>query len=731
MENDDDDDDNDSGALGGGRDAMDMDSRLGIRIVERQLSSMDLLDMMNAPFFVTTAALAAMSLKQLNRYLVDPAAVLTAAAVCGRTTLTTVGVVFEASKTRLTSNGNAFCKLNVGTLRAGGPCLTVLLFGAAYSSNITTQQQQLQSSNHGGRKQLRCTPGTVVAIQNPRLLPNNQSHNQDTALTVSINDPEQLLFVGRDRDLGQCQATVPGKNEHGHWISNAKRCPQLIDLRQGPCCAKHRNMGLAKHNSNQTNGTKTGRSSTGGGTLLQQLRQQPSQIAAATANNQNAPLLQGGNRRLTLPGGKMLVQPIRAGDVPSSLPSSSSQLKNTFHQLNPGHNTLLRQPNTMIVTPPDRQLHRRSQEGLAPSNRQPQQSNSLLSQPTNTRLVANPYKAPAVSKGQPSRAHVTLPRQINHNKATPTVTKTKPATTVDLHPLLLSESTSRGSKTAKKRTPLVTGVSLASSSITNKRRRGGAVNTDTDGFDGSVAVPKPSRMFQAKPQQIITGSATSMENKLGQQEQEQKQEHLVAQLLSRQAEVAAELLEGQPQQQGKKVATISKNPSSMRESKTCQRKNQPQKLTRGKNLHSLFGSLTRSDLDRAAQTTSRFASEVQAEEYAVHRRALVELENEEQRKAGSKNSAKKGNDASTNCGIQIEWHCRDCGKVYRKAPPVSCRRQSHALVRKRIVAAPIESVDQQRQMLNERSNLCGNNDGSLLTLGSGLEWSQWRGSRFS
>ena len=684
---------------------VDMETRLGTRVVERQISSLDMLEITNRSYFVSTPSLAAMSLKHLNRYLTEPAAVLDAATVCGRTMLTTVGVVMEASQTCLTkSGGKAFCKVGLGTLRTGGSCISVLLFGAAYSSNM-------QSAD--GRRKPRCTPGTVVALHNPRILPqqSSSSNSGDTALTLSINDPQQLVLVGRDGDFGYCQATVSGKNAQGQWVSNAKQCSHVIDKRQGPYCAKHRN---CKHMvSSSSSGGKTMRSATGGsnskkGSLLQQMRNERSQMAIAAPTMASKP-------NTNLASLARNTAPLRQGQLVQPQPRTNLSLVSQTTKTQPAlHNrglvksqTKQPPPHSRMVTPPNRSLA----EHFPPPPR--------TQHPCNTQ----PSRVPVTEKSRRNK-----PGLANQS----TQSKLHPSGSVDLHSLLMQGTSSRTRKRTEDHIPQ---TQTAQTKRPRPRRSpqqqgGGAgkrntalLNTDTTGFDGAVAIPQPSSMFQrgAKvlpPQQPTVSSTATVDPHA---------ERLQQEILTRQAQVAERLQREQeppsinsaePKRRVASSAHVSKDGNT-----TKGRQRQQDRTDR------LFGSLTQAEIDQAAQRTSLFASEVHAEAYAQHRRAVVELEKEEERKTGQSKENKKGNKGLGN-GIVTEWHCRDCGKVFRNGPhpPFQCQRNGHSLTRKRIVASSRESVAEGRQALNDRSNAHGTTD--VLTLGSGLEWSRWNLPRF-
>ena len=61
----------------------------------RRISGSDLLDLLMENPFHSPASLCAMSLATLNTLLADPAAVVDASYVCGRTNMVTIGIVFS------------------------------------------------------------------------------------------------------------------------------------------------------------------------------------------------------------------------------------------------------------------------------------------------------------------------------------------------------------------------------------------------------------------------------------------------------------------------------------------------------------------------------------------------------------------------------------------------------------------------------------------------------------
>jgi hypothetical protein len=182
-----------------------VDDRVGIRMIRRKISGAEIMDLISDNPYHSTASLSAMSLAALNQLLVNPAAVVDKASkVCGTTNLVTVGIVFSNSGTRLTASGNAFCVLTIGTL-ATGPAIAALLFGSVYSQFCRT-----------------CSPGQVVALVRPRLLPPRKG----SSVSFTFNDERHFLLVADAQDFGLCKAK-------GH-------CRSYVDLRLGEFCIKHR-----------------------------------------------------------------------------------------------------------------------------------------------------------------------------------------------------------------------------------------------------------------------------------------------------------------------------------------------------------------------------------------------------------------------------------------------------------------------------------------------------------
>lgn len=248
-----------------------VDAKLGIRMLNRKIGSIDLLDLMSSNPYYSPASLVAMTTASLNNLLQDPAAVIDVATVTGRTSLLTIGIVFTNSGTKISKSGRAFSILEIGNF-ATGPIVTVFLFGDAYSRNCKI-----------------CVPGTVIALLNPSIVPpkeNNSSKGNSNSLSLSVGDQRQLLPVAKARDYGICKGVSKSKRPDGRLTEHS--CKNHVDTRQGHFCRKHSKQANAKHG-------KTAKDQT----FLQKTRQElPKQPTMAELLN--------GNRQMVMPGNQLL-----------------------------------------------------------------------------------------------------------------------------------------------------------------------------------------------------------------------------------------------------------------------------------------------------------------------------------------------------------------------------------------------------------------------------------------
>jgi len=256
--------------------------------------------------------------------------------------------------------------------------------------------------------------------------------------------------------------------------------------------------------------------------------------------------------------------------------------------------------------------------------------------------------------------------------------------------------------------------------LTDKEGRGSRknnnVNTDTGGFDGTVAVPKPSRIFG--PSSSAAPKAQPLTGRTSRQPASLDNETLKKRILTMQREVAT-LIKGQQNYKNAQNKDKSKIKTSPR---SGQKQLSSSKRSFFDTLDAVDGKF---DADRVLAAKSRFANEVEAEEYARSRNRVLTLEKEEE--SETKTEATSGKAANSrpkeqDSLIQKEWFCRTCKRMH-SVDPLLCRRSGHNVkVRRKI--RETETKGKQRQALSDRTA-----DDGGLKLGSGLEWSRWKSSR--
>jgi rubrerythrin len=617
-----------------------VDNRLGIRMLNRNMSSMDLLDLISSNPYYSPASLSAMSLAALNRLLVDPTAIVDKSTVCGKTNIVTVGVVFTNTGTRISAKGSAFCVMTIGTL-VSGPCLTVMLFGEPYSKYCRS-----------------CTPGKVVALCLPKLLPPKDGGSQQTSVTFAAYDARSFQPVAMDKDYGTCQGSVRIKQDNGSWTPTGS-CKHYVDKRQGPYCQAHRKQQYAQNAAGKGQSTNLGGRGGGGNsnnnmTFMQQLRQDHGPKSTVTT--------------VSAKGGGNLVVNSNVTANRFLNPTASSSAKPTAAT---GGLSLNRVVPMHIKKQSQMPTNLRSNAPTTNNNNKNKPSTNALLHRTNLSVVPR-FK----------------PRGIVGAGSNPTASNTKKG------------MVGKMSKTQTGSDWLHSAIQPPKKQPTTTKKR--AINTigSGGGFNGSVIVPKPSRIFAAAPAQIrtcrVANSAAAVD------------EVPIDQILSQQSEVAKRLKEGK----------ASSSLSALQAQKT-RVKNPYQKATATKNSNrtledSLFGSI-QIDTDKVLHAKSRFAHEADAEEYAKSRQAVLALEKLE---AQQEVTQKKKGDVDEHKKFVKEWTCEACGSRSSKKPS-HCVRAGHTVKLRRSIQKEV-TKEESRTKLNDKSV----EDGGL-SLGSGLEWSRF------
>lgn len=411
--------------------ALSVDDRVGIRLLHRKISGVDLLNLITDHPYHSPAQLSAYSLAHLNKILSEPATILDVATVNGKTELITVGIVFTNSGTRLSSSGNAFCVLTIGSM-SSGPSVTVLLFGTSYGEHCRT-----------------CPPGRVIAVVNPRLLPPKTGGNNSTTITFSVSDGQQVILAGDARDYGCCKAMTAAKNENGQWVSDGKPCKRFVDKRIGDYCQLHRK---------QVNGAGTV-SGRGGVSLMQNLRRQATAFPTAHGNKMRTPL------------GTPIV-PVNVntkGSVSTWLAQASA------------NSLTMKVSGNSLLQPHGVQYSLARNKSLLPVATAPEQRGTMTLA-KNTML--NPQST--VGKQSQSQAVVKAFSTASTNPLLGQRLKPGPRMTKSAANLLQGAPPARNRLILNDR-----GQAIRTNAVGPKRR---AVNSDTAGFNGSVLIPAPSRI---------------------------------------------------------------------------------------------------------------------------------------------------------------------------------------------------------------------------------------------
>jgi Primase zinc finger len=604
----------------------------------------------------------------LNTLLVEPTTILDVATVNGKTYFWTLGIVFTNTGSRIGPSGKAYCIVTIGTLTTGAS-ITIMLFGTSYLTYCRTVR-----------------PGMVIALINPRLLSprtNDRTSSSSTILTFSVTDNEQLLVVGDAQDYGRCKATTSSKNELGQWIPNSKACNNYVDKRQGEYCTHHRKQQRKKSDIASSNSMLSGKTAS-----IQQLRTQAAAFPTTRMRGKNILLSDQMNRKTSTNNNNVFCKLSHTIVAMNNLPPSTKTQLATIH-------TERRNP----------QLHQQPLQSLQNRYTPHQSKNPLLvekksSETINNSLTCGPTQIPTICNKSAN------PYSVNKRESQPL----------------------RSNAQEKVEPPRVTRNALSSfdilqqpqkhprSNVTavskeNKRRR--LVNTDTSGFNGSVPIPAPAKIFSQKnggPNHVAFPGQQKQTNN----DPLRRTEDVIVQ----QQMIASQL-------QACTKVLVSKGSSNLAhpKSRILQGKSKSMKETLKDDL---FGShFDSNERENIINSKSQFISEVEAEEYARSRRVVCELEEQESKvilKAHINNH--DGTSKAKTPAILKEWYCFVCKKHFGQEP-IRCRRLQHGVKLERSLRATTSKVEERLTMTEAKTE-----DGGLV-LGTGLDWSRFPSSRFS
>lgn len=641
-----------------------------IRIVQRRTGKVVLVDLL-APFqFVTTAGLANMNKAQISALITHPSNNNDSDSPSGRSSMASMGIVFSNSGTRMSKNGRAFSIITLGDLHTG-PTVSIFLFGHAYS-DFTTKIQT----------------GSVIAVVGSSIMPSRQGG--ETRISLSVNDIQQLILVGKAMDYGTCAGEDTRKNYsyNGHGHSNDKaKCKCYVDLRLGRFCKFHQNKQL------QNQGGAKKHSHTGvkkNMTFVQGMRAETDMRKVAMAR-----MTSRGTINNSMPSNTITMFMPGMGTVVAAHVGTSGTKHNTLASSNKSHqrgalggSKALEQALGMsnvnfgigtIAAPANKSLQRAPKQMSLSNTSTMTRSTAPAAGQIGLKVSSSGVSNPYLSK--------TTVVPANRNISQPT----QSSATNDILGQVLAPD-----RRSASHTPLTKSMK----SNPEKRKRN---LVHMEGMNGQVQVPKPNTLFNktVAPNAYNSTPCTAQMQPITPSPQQKSI------MREKQKELAERLKHGKTSANMHKITHKSKTKSSLSSSGAP-------------DLDSILGMVPLSGEKRASvlEAKSKYSQEADAESYAKSRKVISELEKQEAKH--DKIQARKTQAVSGTTIIVSEYKCLTCKKV-TQSKPVRCISANHKVKRKREIKKQ-ESTIEKRLNLKTRSA----DDGGMV-LGAGLEWSEWGG----
>ena len=620
-----------------------------LRITNRHTSLSSMLDLFSPFQYKSCAMLAALSKQEWTAQVVKPSA-SSGGGVSGKTNLVTSGIITNEVSSRFSKSGRAYAMLNLGDLSST----------TNYASSKSTTDihpsvtvflfgEAIRILNVNTKPYL--ARGYAVGILGPNVMPKDDNNKNSTSISLSVSDAKQIVLIGKAQDVDRCKGTTRKRTvgDYGPTFEDV-RCGTLIDVRRGNYCCSHKRQGLASNGA--SGGGKSGSTAKNGKSNLTFMQKQR----------------MTGNKTLNSQHPKMdnAISSNHGAQSRVSEALTQAGLMNSYNLQSSSLGGNVTKPATQLKRAP---LHMKksttSQEIWSNTNT----PLSSLNNPPEKR--ANPYhKAKSIA----------APKRTSDDVL--------------------------GAALQRKR-PKIEGHSLSSlSRSASKQSNARPVKVfHTEGYDGSVQVPKPKPiLFKSASSRLM--SNPSMQSKRGLSTIEAQA------ILDKQKNLAA-LAKEQRVRKGTNVGitTIKKT------HQTAVPKNSDDPFA------SIFAPNNSQPLDRDAilNAKSRFASSATAEEYArarsvVQQLEIQECETDKRKERKEKNSAK----ASI---VTTGWVCKTC-KSKTAFEPTRCVRSHHDVRQIRELKEKKVSVGTRKDRMERHGK--EDTDGGL-TLGSGLEWSGWRG----
>eukprot|EP00557_Chaetoceros_sp_GSL56_P011112 CAMPEP_0176480900 /NCGR_PEP_ID=MMETSP0200_2-20121128/2527_1 /TAXON_ID=947934 /ORGANISM="Chaetoceros sp., Strain GSL56" /LENGTH=720 /DNA_ID=CAMNT_0017877057 /DNA_START=214 /DNA_END=2376 /DNA_ORIENTATION=+ len=654
-----------------------------IRIVQRLTSKFDLMDQVAPYQFHTTTILASMNKIQLSDLITHPSNNSEDDSPSGRTCMATMGIVFSNSGTRISKNGRAFSIVTIGDLHTG-PTVSIFLFGNAYSKFSTKIQV-----------------GCVIAVLGSSIM--SGRNGGETRISLSINEINQVMLVGKAMDYGICNGVDIRKNNSSFGEREGTRtvkCKNYVDLRLGCFCKYHQKQQVKNHGSSLATASKIKSKSM---TLMQSLKSDAvMRQRAMTSMAHHSSNIQANPMNIVIPGmgpvlaakGNNLSNGIHRGSQPLGHLSNRGGLGNSKELVN-----ALAQSN-FVGSEVDRKLSSSlSRSFRAPKHMQlsnnamlqkvKEQTNKNIGLKESSTGINNPYvKRDTYTNGTslkiiPKTFSSKLSQQSNNDVLGNALASTNHQSRSKL---------SKGNQSSN---------SGRNDTFVNRKRK----LVHMEGMDGQVLVPKPSALFRQSassehnsayrttPPQLPATISPSLERK---------------EMLMEQQKKLAKMLKGQDKVNGKRNSTTA-----------CG------SVTSSADLDMILGVAPLSSDQRARilDAKSKFSDEARAESFAKSRQAITELEKKEtshEKRQSRKTKPHTGANASGSAIIILGYKCLTCNKITTQRPS-HCITMRHKVKQVRDIKKH-ERASEKRLKLKSRSP----EDGGMI-LGSGLEWSGWKG----
>ncbi|KAL7486572.1 hypothetical protein ACHAW6_015183 [Cyclotella cf. meneghiniana] len=644
-----------------------------LRITDRYTSRADMIDAFSPFQYKSCSMLAALSKNEWATHVVKSS---------GKTDLVTCGIVTNDVASRLSQKtGRAFAMINLADLPANAKLAD---FGAASgtihaSVTVFLFGDALRVLNVNTKRYL--SGGYAIAVLGPNLMPpkkDEQSSSGNTSVSLSVSDPRQILLIGKCVDCDRCKGTTRKRtiSEFGHPKYEDVRCGTLIDLRMGAYCSTHKRQGLSTLAQGTSQGKGVKNNNAGSNLTFMQKQRLESSL-----NNKKGVQLAKKSDSVTLSMNPGIRNGMASSRVSEALSQAGLLCNLNSNAQSPSlhdHNTNSHPPQHVLQRAP---LHMKKSTALKANSKAVAGSNYHAEQRGNPRKTTEPKQAHSIQR---RTAEDILESALQRKRQ-----KTEGLSSLTQSKHIVQSSNKRPIKVFH-----------------------------TEGYDGAVQVPKPSSiLFKNGTSAVYCANHPTTQSAVRGLPGDEAQD-----ILDRQ----------------KNFADLIKEPKGNIPALVCgsgARSKSPKRNLKVRDdnpFASFFGhkdpfSTQSLDRDAILNAKSRFASAATAEEYARARSVVQQLEVQEREIDKRKERAEKNKTGprafNSSSIVTTGWVCKTC-KRKSSIEPRRCVHAGH-------------DVRQQRELKERKAEIGSRNyrmerhgkedtDGGL-TLGSGLEWSGWRG----